>query len=196
MLAFPGFHGARSASDLPASCAPASPCYTRTVTTRNTGSECHPLTTCGIIAECILETTQYVTVPSSNACCATTPTTSVPGPCPTCQTGCATDTITVVVTASRSSVSPSSSAPTPTPAPTSSSVSCPRTVFFYSATEGPTRTIYAATSTKTVLENCGGCTSLVARNILGVGPVVIFNATVTEKKATTVTQYACSLTPY
>ncbi|KAG6064504.1 hypothetical protein E4U32_000205 [Claviceps aff. humidiphila group G2b] len=58
---------------------------------------------------------------------------------------------------------------------------------------GPTRTIWTTTTTSTESINCGPCTAVTTAIIPdGPGPVVHFNTTITEKKPSLATAYACA----
>lgn len=61
---------------------------------------------------------------------------------------------------------------------------CPRTVFVMNKWDmGPTKTEYLRDETMTISEDCGDCESLVTRGVMGKGPMVRFEATVTESWA-------------
>jgi hypothetical protein len=62
-------------------------------------------------------------------------------------------------------------------------------------TNGPTSTVFTRTVTSTAYFNCGTCQALAVQTIGGIGPVVIYNATVTATKPTTATTRVCSPTP-
>ncbi|KAG6176718.1 hypothetical protein E4U25_007403 [Claviceps purpurea] len=57
---------------------------------------------------------------------------------------------------------------------------------------GPTRTIWTTTTTSTESINCGPCTAVTTAIIPdGPGPVVHFNTTITEKRPSPATAFAC-----
>lgn len=144
-----------------------------------------PTSTCGPIPECIILETTTLLVPPSDPCCPTTPTITTPGPCATCQTGCAIDLTTVVVTTTAIAGSlEKKQVATATP--------CTTTFFEeVSLVHGPTKTDYPYTVTDTVLKDCGGC-DIDVKALGGPGPVVRFTTTVLAALPTTVTAYGCS----
>ena len=164
-----------------------------------------PTLTCGPIPECIILSTETITTPPTDPCCSTTPTSIVESPCPTCQTGCAVDTLTIYASPAAdkkrgepltvvSTLGPVSSSTSASP---STSTPCTTTLLVAGAlTFGPTKTVYATTVVETEYEDCGGCETLLTRGIEGIGPVVIFTTTVTDPAPTTITEYACSKSWY
>ncbi|KAG6054426.1 hypothetical protein E4U17_003795 [Claviceps sp. LM77 group G4] len=58
---------------------------------------------------------------------------------------------------------------------------------------GPTRTIWTTTTTSTDYIECGPCTAVTTSVVPdGPGPVVHFNTTITEKKPSPATAFACA----
>jgi hypothetical protein len=79
------------------------------------------------------------------------------------------------------------------PPPAATTTPCTRTFLVGGGfTHGPTRTVHLTTLTSTIYEDCEGCKNLATRNILGLGPVVIYTATVTDKAPATTTEYLCA----
>lgn len=140
---------------------------------------------CGAAPDCVLESTTTLYVPTQDPCCPTTPTTTIQGPCPTCQKGCLTVVETATVTTAEGAGTTSDSVgviatpPVVTPTlvkrdtSTITSAPCTSTMIYAKPWElGPTRTEYAWTITETVYRDCGGCDSLVVKDLEGIGPVV------------------------
>jgi len=161
-------------------------CYTQTLTTKNIGTECPPLTGCGLHADCFLITTTTISEPPVDRCCKTTPTSLVPGPCPTCQVGCGESIETVFTTV-----------PTPTAATlykdsVETITPCTTTLFRVNDfTFGPTSTVYTSTVTETSGLQCQPWCEIVTKNIGGVGPVAIFTTTITATVPETTTTFTC-----
>lgn len=144
---------------------------------------CSSLSTCGVHPDCILASTETVTVPPSDVCCPTTPTVAVQGPCPTCQKGCLTNTVTQYLTGDSVSLAKREKA---------ASTPCTKIVFRSDPMVlGPTKTFHPLTVTNTVSVQCGGC-QLLTSNIGGLGPMVIFTTTVTNTALATTTTWVCA----
>jgi len=171
-------------------------CYSYTVTAPQT-TGCSSLA-CGPIPECIVDIIATVYIPPADSCCALTPTVTAQGPCRTCQVGCATDTIaTVTITTTGSPTTHTLSA---TPVPLQSSIpaaldkrdSCTTTLFVSDGWQlGPTRTLYAWTTSTTAYTDCGGCDYIVESNVAPLGPGVLFTATYDDASPTTTTSFLC-----
>ncbi|KUJ16229.1 uncharacterized protein LY89DRAFT_77765 [Mollisia scopiformis] len=156
-------------------------CYTHTVTTKHHGSGCPDVSTCGPHADCIMLSTETVTLPANDLCCPTTPTVAVQGPCPTCQKGCLTNTVTEYLTGDPASLAKKEAAITP----------CTKVIFMSETMVlGPTKTVHPLTSTSTVYVPCGGC-QLMTSNIGGIGPEISFSATITDPSTATSTAWVC-----
>src|SRR6187402_1596608 len=133
---------------------------------------CPPLTNCGPHPACNIESTTTIKVPAKDICCPLTPTSVVPGPCPTCPTGCDVSTVTAYVT---TTADYSSIAKRQLPVAT-----CFTTLWKSDALmSGPTSTYYPLTVTQTILQRCNGC-DIVTRNLNGIGPQISFKTTVTN----------------
>ncbi|KAK0119736.1 hypothetical protein ONS95_011171 [Cadophora gregata] len=176
-------------------------CYTQTLTTKPLAgtSGCPTLTKCGPHPDCIIISTQTVKFPSADACCTSTPTSLVPGPCPTCQTGCDVSVTTAYIT--ESPVLPTGvvtlglnerAAEPKAEAEAQAAPSCYTTVINTDPIPtGATQTVYPATTTKTSLLDCKGC-GIVTKFLNGFGPASQFKGTTTAVgKTTTVLAYAC-----
>ncbi|KAH7411104.1 hypothetical protein BKA64DRAFT_373419 [Cadophora sp. MPI-SDFR-AT-0126] len=178
-------------------------CYTQTLTTKRLpgASGCPTLTKCGPHPACIIVSTQTIKVPPTDACCTSTPTSLVPGPCPTCPTGCDVSVATTYITESPT-------LPTNTlgvgvglavkerhaeaEAKAQVAPPCYTTVINTDpAPTGATQTVYPVTATKTSLLNCNGC-GIVTKFLNGFGPASQFKATTTAVgRTTTVLAYSC-----
>ncbi|KAG4440652.1 hypothetical protein IFR05_003850 [Cadophora sp. M221] len=176
-------------------------CYTQTLTTKRLAgaSGCPTLTNCGPHAACVVVSTQTIKVPPTDACCTTTATSLIPGPCPSCPTGCDVSVATTYIT----------EASTPTPSLATAGLamqqraaepepeaqvapSCYTTVINTDPIPtGATQTVFPVTVTKTSLLNCKGC-GIVTKFLNGFGPASQFKATTTAAgKTTTVIAYSC-----
>ncbi|KAH9220234.1 hypothetical protein DL95DRAFT_520224 [Leptodontidium sp. 2 PMI_412] len=176
-------------------------CYTQTLTTKRLAgaSDCPTLTNCGPHAACVVVSTQTVKVPPTDACCTSTATSLVPGPCPSCPTGCDVSVATTYITET----------PNPTPALATGAAGlaiqqraaepeaqvappCYTTVINTDPIQtGATQTVFPVTTTKTSLLNCRGC-GIVTKFLNGFGPASQFKATTTAAgKTTTIVAYSC-----
>lgn len=171
-------------------------CYSYTAQT-SPSSGCTPYS-CGPHPDCVLLSTTTTYVPPSDPCCETTGTTTLVGPCPSCQTGCATELVVATVTTTQGGGT-STIPPLPPKLlkkdPQSLVISEPCTTTIFRGEEwelGPTRTAYAWTETATAYANCGGCEFIVERNLNGIGPVVYYTATYNDPTPTTTTDYLCA----
>lgn len=163
--------------------------YKRLCTNQPLG--CPTLTNCGPHADCIIVSTQTIKVPPTDACCVATPTSLVPGPCPSCQTGCDVSVATAYITTSpsptalaiqqRAAEAEAQAAPT-----------CYTTVINTDPIPtGATQTVFPVTATKTSLLNCKGC-GIVTKFLNGFGPASQYKVTTTAAgKTTTVVAYSC-----
>ncbi|KAL2070771.1 hypothetical protein VTL71DRAFT_13797 [Oculimacula yallundae] len=176
-------------------------CYTQTLTTKRLAgaSGCPTLTNCGPHPDCIIVSTQTVKLPPKDALCTSTPTTLVPGPCPTCQTGCDVliSTVSIIST-------PALQTPLPTPpailqyrqpeaeAEPQAAPTCYTTVINSDPIPtGVTKTVFPVTATKTSLLSCKGC-GIVTKFLNGFGPASQYKVTTTAAgKTTTVLAYSC-----
>ncbi|PVH82116.1 hypothetical protein DL98DRAFT_653470 [Cadophora sp. DSE1049] len=176
-------------------------CYTQTLTTKRLAgaSGCPTLTNCGPHPACIIVSTQTIKVPPTDACCTSTPTSLVPGPCPTCPTGCDVSIATAYITetptlptgvvglAVKEREAEAEAKAEPQVAPP-----CYTTVINTDPIPtGATQTVYPVTATKTSLLNCKGC-GIVTKFLNGFGPASQFKATTTAVgRTTTVLAYSC-----
>ncbi|KAG5957478.1 hypothetical protein E4U58_005984 [Claviceps cyperi] len=78
--------------------------------------------------------------------------------------------------------------------PATQTLGCTTTLYrFLPFIWGPTRTIWTTTTTSTESINCGPCTAVTTAIIPdGPGPVVQFNTTITEKRPSPATAFACA----
>jgi len=185
-------------------------CYSYTATTPQY-SGC-PTYSCPAHPDCVLLATTTTYVPPKDGCCPTTSTTTVQGPCSTCQTGCKTEYITsTITTTTAGGAIPSTTATSGTilapiiPSPPRMVKKEPQSIGFGDGTPctttifkgddwniGPTRTLYAWTTTATAYADCGGCEFIVERSLQGIGPAVVFSVTYNNPEPTTTTNYLCA----
>ncbi|XMA17852.1 hypothetical protein WAI453_010643 [Rhynchosporium graminicola] len=162
-------------------------------------SWCPTLTNCGVHPACIIILSKSVTSPSKDACCTSTPTSLIPGPCPTCQTGCEVSLSTLCITST--SALPTSVAGITeqhhralraAEAEAQAAPSCYSTVINSDPIPtGTVQTVFPKTATKTSLLNGEGC-GIVTKFLNGSGPASQYGVKISAAgKTTTVGAYSC-----